>query len=136
MNLSEIDAEILRYILQHEPVTIDNVEQAIPDFSVEYRIQSMCKMRNTGAFESAISRDTRNVQDGALTRIEYLNTYRLSDYGKKLLQDYDRSKKIYRKELWLKNAWIPIIVAFVTTLITNYMLPKLPLLIQWFASIL
>lgn len=49
---------------------------------------------------------------------------------------YFETKKADAKRLWLKNAWIPIIVAFITTLITNYILPKLPYLIKWFVRIL
>ena len=137
--LAEIDADILRYICKHEPVTIEEVERAIPDSLVQHRIASMSgrgwydPRRNDTPAPSLITRDHRVLEGG---HVEYLGTCRLTDHGKKVLQDYDKAHKTHRKELWLKNAWIPIIVAFVTTVITNYILPKLPLLIRWFASIL
>lgn len=40
-----------------------------------------------------------------------------------------------KKDMWMKSAWIPIIVSFVTTLIANYILPMLPLLLEWFRHI-
>ncbi len=38
---------------------------------------------------------------------------------------YFEHKALKFRELWLKNAWIPIVVAFITTLLSNYILPKL-----------
>ena len=44
--------------------------------------------------------------------------------------------KAHRRELWLKNMWIPIIVSFVTTVTTNYITPRIPQILQWVANIL
>lgn len=44
--------------------------------------------------------------------------------------------KSQRRELWLKNLWLPVIVAFVTTVATNCILPRLPQILQWVSSIL
>lgn len=65
-------------------------------------------------------------------RMEVFDGYIISDTGKRYLQ-YRRST---RNNFWIKNAWIPIIVAFATTVLTNYMLPKLPLIIEWLTRIL
>lgn len=46
---------------------------------------------------------------------------RLSKHGLK----YRAYLKEQRKLFWLKNAWLPVLVSFLTTLITNYILPKL-----------
>ena len=35
------------------------------------------------------------------------------------------------KMVWLKNVCLPIIISFVTTCITMYIVPKLPLLFKW-----
>lgn len=40
-----------------------------------------------------------------------------------------------RKDFWLVNAWIPIITAFLTTVATNYILPKLPEILEWASNI-
>ncbi len=50
--------------------------------------------------------------------------------------NYIEWRKTRSRELWLKNAWIPIVVSFVTTLITNYILPLLPQILQWISSFL
>ena len=41
-----------------------------------------------------------------------------------------------RRELWLKNVWIPIVVALITSALANYILPKLPQILQWAANTL
>ena len=75
------------------------------------------------------------LQDYGLIEIRgtYSNyTCVLSDNGKRYLLFLKKRTK----HLWLENAWIPIIVAFATTLITNYILPKLPQIIKWFCDTL
>ena len=41
-----------------------------------------------------------------------------------------------KRILWLKNAWIPFTVSLATTLLTNYLLPRLPQILQWFVHTL
>lgn len=64
------------------------------------------------------------------------NCFRITDFGKKTLEDYFYNRKYENKQLWLKNAWIPIIVAFVTTLLTNFLIPMLPQILGWLSDIL
>ena len=49
---------------------------------------------------------------------------------------YFELKSKEKRQLWLKNAWIPILVAFITTLSTNYILPMLPQMLKWLSRIL
>lgn len=49
--------------------------------------------------------------------------------------DYLAYYRKERRDLWLKNAWIPIIVSIVTTVAVNYILPMLPSTIEWLARI-
>lgn len=58
---------------------------------------------------------------------EHTGTYVISDRGRDYL--------IYCSSELRKMLWIPIITAFVTTVITNYILPRLPQILQWLASI-
>lgn len=55
----------------------------------------------------------------------------ISTLGQDYLAYYQQS----RRDFWMVNAWIPIIVAFLTTVTTNYILPKLPQILQWLSSI-
>lgn len=64
---------------------------------------------------------------GDLNRPHYKDTCHITERGRRYLV-YCTAE---RKNFWLKNVWIPIIVAFITTVITNYMLPKLPQILQW-----
>jgi len=65
-------------------------------------------------------------------RGKLLNTCHITDKGRDFLAKY----RDMRRDFWLKNAWIPIIVSLATTVSTNYILPKLPMLIEWFRHIL
>lgn len=55
--------------------------------------------------------------------------YRITVEDKALT--YFDDKVIYRKELLIKSVVLPVAVAFTTTLLTNYILPKLPQILQW-----
>lgn len=141
--INDIDAEILRFIRNHEPTSLDSIINGLPNVSaVGFRVKQMC---SSGHYHAAgtegrnhwfIMQDIRTFRDGTFLKQEYLDAYRLTDFGKKVLQDHEYSEKKHRRELWLKNAWIPIIVAFVTTLTTNYILPKLPQIIEWLSHTL
>ena len=47
--------------------------------------------------------------------VKGLGIYELTEYGTQVLENYLAAKHSARKDLWLKNAWIPIIVSFVTS---------------------
>ena len=48
-------------------------------------------------------------------------------------RNYKEYQSIDRREFWMKSIWTPILVAFVTTLITAH---ALPLLINWLIAML
>lgn len=141
--INDIDAEILRFIRNHEPTSLNSIISGLPNVSaVSFRVKEMC---SSGRYHIPgtrdgndwfITQDTRTFRDGTALKEERLDAYRLTDLGMKVLQDHEYSLKKHRWELWLKNAWIPIIVAFVTTLLTNYILPKLPQIIEWLSHTL
>lgn len=131
----DLDYVVLEYIAKHGPVTIETVAQALPDIvSVNLRMKAM-QYHEPGA-EGYILQKSIPYQDGSLTRMIPSDDFVITELGERALQDYRHATRKHQKELWLKNAWIPIIVSFVTTLATNYILPKLPLLIEWFHHIL
>lgn len=70
--------------------------------------------------------------------IRFHHTNNKINYVERLPQGitYFENKRQNSKKMWTENAWIPIIVAFVTTLLTNYMPPKLPSIIEWFSHTL
>lgn len=137
--LSDLDVDILEFIKEHEPVSMGAIVSGLPQISeVEFRVKGMC---SSGHYLTPhtqhtkdcflIQQDTRKYLDGALTRGEYLDSYRLTDLGRKVLQDYRHSAKKARRELWLKNAWIPILVSLATNLViagTKWLLPQI---LEW-----
>lgn len=56
--------------------------------------------------------------DGSTNTISK-NSFHISELGKKTLQDFLSNKRSERINLWLKNAWIPIIVSLSTVLIAD-----------------
>lgn len=67
-----------------------------------------------------------------LVNMEGAGQYSVSRDGRRYLA-YCKAR---RRELWLKNLWIPVIVSFVTTVGTSYILPRLPQILQWASSFL
>lgn len=61
-----------------------------------------------------------------------LGTFSITTEGK----NYIEWRKSQVKLILIKNAWIPIIVSFVTTVLTNYIIPRLPLMIELCSRIL
>lgn len=59
-----------------------------------------------------------------------------SSAGKRLVEDFLDKERISRKELWLKNAWIPILVSIATTLAINVLKSLWPLIQQWASNFL
>ena len=146
---TETDFQILRYIAKHGSTSISQLESRFPAMeSLEYRVRQMAtpQSKSSGSGHSSyrvpipntsyLLEDYRDFKDGPFTKVEYLGTFHLTEFGRKAIQDHTQSTKSARKELWLKNAWIPIIVAFVTTVLTNYLIPKLPQILEWLSSIL
>ena len=128
VGLTEADIEILKFLEKHEHASLDLIKRELPKVvSIEYRVELLSEREySAGTFitNSCYIAQDYSETDGFLGQVP-LGTYCITDFGRKSLQDYQHQAKLHKKELWLKNAWIPIIVAFVTTLLTNYMLPKL-----------
>lgn len=121
--LAETDYEILRYIGKHGPVSISDVIAAFPrNPIVEYRINQMDPKEYMSAIQPRFRAET----------VHYLKRkdekYELTEIGWKAVQDYSSSQRRARRDLWMRTAWIPILVSVVTTLA---MLVIKYLLIDW-----
>ncbi|MFB2021696.1 hypothetical protein ACEVJL_09415 [Pseudoflavonifractor sp. P01025] len=98
--INDIDAEILRFIRAHEPTSLDSIISGLPNISaVSFRVKQMC---SSGRYHTPgtrdrndwfITQDTRTFRDGTVLKEEYLDAYRLTDLGKKVLQDHEYSEK-------------------------------------------
>ena len=146
--LSDIDAKILKYIDQQGSATIDSIKKKFPNISaIEYRIKLLATSEYKYVPNAPISIPKRNssyLRERTETKkdehfrslIVPLGIYELTDLGKKELQNYLQNKASEQKEFWLKNIWIPIVVSLITTATANYILPKMPQILQWIANTL
>lgn len=130
LKLNDIDAKVLRFIRENPSCSVDTMEKAVHGVDA---MKSRVQFLQDADF---VRMDFLETKDGALIRHTPLFTYKITATGKKELQDYDHTTRRDRRDLWLKNAWIPIIVSFATTVLTNYILPRLPEMIEWFCRIL
>ena len=147
-DLTEIDIKILQYIEKRGKADIASIKKKFPNTSaIEYRLKQLSTPEYHRFANSTVSIPIKNScclrehvesveTKNGYSHDTYLGIYELTDFGKRELQDHITEKRLARKELWLKNAWIPIIVAFATTVGTNYILPKLPQILHWVASTL
>ena len=145
-SLSKSDYDILAYINQYDHVS---KEQIIGHFNgkidaLEYRLEYLSKPEHSAklkcilADSNYIEEEFDHITDSHthITTLKSKHSFHITPLGLKALQDYNIKKKLEHKNLWLKNAWIPIIVAFVTTVLTNYILPMLPKILQWLSNFL
>lgn len=129
MKLSKLDAQILRFIQINGPASMAEIKNAFPKISaIGFRVDGMSQPEVR--VEAMRMRDVPNTS----YLLQDHGVYRLTELGRKALQDFDTTNADRKRELWLKNAWIPILVSFITTVVTNYILPRLPSLLQWLAN--
>ena len=126
IKFSDLDYKIIKFVLKKKSATVEEIEQSFPKTNnVKYRVEQLSKPMFSDRLGALIS-DSSPLKKDDIRLYEYAESvYIVTDYGKKLLEDYELDKRNHIKEMWVKNAWIPIIVAFATTLLTNYLLPRL-----------
>lgn len=128
--LNDLDAKVLRFIRETPSCAIDTIEKALLGVdAMESRIQCL---QDSGF----VRMDFLETKEGTLTHRIPLFTYKITATGRRELQDYDHATRKGHRDLWLKNAWIPILVSFLTTVLANYILPRLPEMLEWFRRIL
>lgn len=144
-DLTEIDAKILQFIDSRGTADTAAIKKKFPDTAIEYRLKRMSTPEVkyvTSGFSVPIENtcflheQTEETVINGICRVKGLGIYELTEYGTQVLENYLAAKHSARKDLWLKNAWIPIIVSFVTSAIANYILPKLPQILRWAANTL
>lgn len=145
-DLSDIDYYILDFIALKQPVGIEELrEKFLSVQSLDYRIHILSTpeyeyvrsgrmaIENSYCLQEAYE---EKISESGFTSLEYLQIYSLTELGQKLLQDHKISTKKARKNLWLKNAWIPILVSLATNLVLRGIGQLLPLIQQWVSSFL
>lgn len=138
--LSEIDYLVLEYINNFDTVS---KEQLFQHFS--YKIDELdyrLSLLKTPVFRlvgnSRIPIDDSNyieeicvqTNNNGVVTCKGTNEFYITPLGKKVLRDYKSHKKSQRIELWIKNAWLPIIVSIITTLLTTCITRMLQLILK------
>ena len=139
--LTDTDIKILRYIKKHDSASLTEMETAMPDVAaLRYRIEQLSTPEYRGApgisipiqNTAYIEQDYEIVASESGRRVhQSLGTYRLTAFGDKALQDYEHNCTTHKRELWLKNAWIPILVTLVTNLLIYGIKLLWPLIQGW-----
>lgn len=143
IELTDIDVKILCFIEEHPSIDMESIKARFKNASaVEYRVKLLAtqEYRHYGNLPishpidntSYILEDTEDVRgDNGIHSVKRLGTYQITDFGRKEIQDHRRKRKSRRRELWLKNAWIPILVTLATNLIIGGVKWLLPLIQEW-----
>ena len=113
--LSVIDFDILKFVFENEKASIKELRSAFPEIqSIEHRIRTLSLSSSSLPY---LAEDIEIViLDNGFKNTNGLGIFRLTDTGRIALQDYESKKRISNRDLWLKNAWIPILVSLVTNL--------------------
>ncbi|MGX8711662.1 MAG: hypothetical protein ACQGTM_15625 [bacterium] len=139
VELTETDFEILKFINENEPVELSKIRAEFPSISsLEYRISRLKSRDYQGNATILVP-----IQNTSYILEKYneetdkaLGIYFTTDMGKKALQDHERQSKAAKRELWLKNAWIPILVTLATNLVIGALKWLWPLIQRWASSFL
>lgn len=123
--LGSHNAKILSYVEENQPVTAEQTMEALPSTDAVKKRMSIMTAK------AYLSADEHLEKDGYRSETAPPETYTITALGRIALQEYISDSQRQKRELWIKSAWIPIIVSFATTISTNYIIPKLPALIKW-----
>lgn len=138
-DLTEIDYQILKFFKENGSVSIENAQKALSDIeSIEYRIKALAKPErklNIHIYEPipdtcCLEEDREKYREGNFTKYKSLGTFHITTLGKKVLQDHEITQIQHRKDMWLQNAKIPILVTLVTNLVIDGTKWLLPLILQ------
>lgn len=112
--LTKLDADILAFIRKREFVTLDDIQNRFPKIStIPHRIRLLTTMPNALVIQQRIYRQDEIGQ--------FVSTgtgrYSLTPDGEKALEDYQYEHRLRDRELWIKNAWLPLLTTVAFNLI-------------------
>ena len=135
-DLTEIDFQILDYVSKNGTATIQDLNSHFSSIAVlDYRLQLLSQgdIQYIGHGIPVTIDDTYFLESHHDAN-SVICAYSITNIGRKSLQDYHKKVKSERKELWLKNAWIPILVSLFTNLILDASKQLLPLIQRWLSN--
>lgn len=138
-NLTDTDYRILKFFKNNSPASIEDVSKHLPDIeAIEYRIKILAtseykQLHNISLpidNTKCLKEDYEEYTENGFIAYRYLGTFNITILGKKALQDYEIAEKQRKKDMWLQNAKIPILVTIITNLIIDGTKWLLPLILQ------
>lgn len=135
--LSDIDVKILSFAASKTFVSADELRARFPEIdALPHRLERLSAAQRVQKPEWGMSFSVPNtsylLKVGSQAAVP---SYAITSLGRCALQDYRAAKKQRLRLLWLKNAWIPILVSLVTTLAVSGLQRLWPRIAQWLASI-
>lgn len=138
--LSEIDYLVLEYISNFDTVSKEQLSKHFSskidelDYRLSFLKTPVFKLVGNARFpvdnSSYIEEICEQTNNNGIVTCKGTDEFYITPLGKKVLQDYKTHKKSRRVELWVKNAWLPIIVSVITTLLTNGITRMLQLILK------
>lgn len=136
---TDFDLDILRLLRDSQPLSESEIEKKLPKVqAVPLRIRDL-SARPSDVFPGSLYDFPPNISYLRPENGRYLGPrtrYVLTPLGMKTLQDAALTRRKDRRDLWLRNAWIPILVSLLTNLILGALQQLLPQILQWASSFL
>ena len=137
-DLSHMDYRILKFLSNDGTATVEQIAKRLPKGDdVEYRLSVLAKREYSDMSHTYIQNSSyifeKMVEKKGTYGTEYLKTgrYCITPKGIKALQDYLDKRKRDNRLLWMKNAWIPILVSIVINLLIALLQPVWSRLSAW-----
>ena len=141
IQLTDIDIKILCFIREHDSASVTDMQSTLTDVdALHYRLEQLSTPEYRGVLGTSlpipntayIEQDYESIKtDIGETEHRPLGIYHLTEFGYKSLQDYKYNQAAHKREIWLKNAWIPILVTLVTNLLIHGIKELWPLIQGW-----
>ncbi|WP_019108131.1 hypothetical protein [Peptoniphilus senegalensis] len=130
--LEKQDYKILKYMSQFDKIHIDKILEKFPEskYSTKFRIEKLSKVKysNSGfplSNSSYISELNKKDDEDPFGNLAYTGIYELTELGYAELQDHKSQILDYWLKEIVRSITFPIIVSFVTALITSLVTIKL-----------
>lgn len=136
---TDYDLQILKLLHESQPLTESEIVNKLPDIeAIPLRLQDLSCRPPCAIPGTIFSAPEKGCYIYPETGQYWGNStkYVITPLGKRALQESVYAKRKERLEIWLRNAWIPILVSVATNLILAALRQLWPLILQWASSIL
>ena len=140
MQLDVNDYKILKCLKSHNcPISAEQIARELPRVdAIDLRLRQLSKGEFAQSGLGYIPDSWYIIEemdyDGLYPKPTGM--YSIAELGKKALQDYQTKTRAGRRRLWMKNAWIPILVSLAVNGIIQLLRWVLPPFLEWLSRAL